>query len=69
MAKRPRPKANELPPEVVEKIRADVARWHPTIWQDEHPSGPTCTCGLSKKASKSMHFNWDGTCQIHSASS
>lgn len=38
------------PPEALETIRADVARWEPGKWARENNYGPACICGL--KAAK-----------------
>lgn len=46
MAKGKRKGANELPPEVVARIREDIARWRPGLWAEEVSHGPACICGL-----------------------
>lgn len=46
MAKSKRVTASELPPKVVEKIRADISEWEPGRWAERVAYGPACTCGL-----------------------
>lgn len=33
-------------PEVVDRIRRDLARWRPGLWAEELHYGPACVCGL-----------------------
>lgn len=37
-----------LPDEVMERIRADVARWKPGLWAAEVGAQPPCLCGTKE---------------------
>lgn len=45
MTKAKRKSANELPSEVVERIRGDIARWQAGLWAEEVSPEPACICG------------------------
>lgn len=50
MAAKRRTPANELPDDVVARIRASIAEWAPGLWAERVNYGPTCKCGMPEQA-------------------
>lgn len=51
---------NEVKPEVLEKIRSDLAEWEPGKWAERVAYGPACTCGLDP-----AHLETNATVPTH----
>lgn len=49
MAKGKRASANEISPELVAAIKADIERWHAGKWAAESGLKPACVCGLTDR--------------------